>query len=266
MCTVTFVPRNDGFYVAMNRDERIARPSASPPALFGQGLVESIYPLDSEGGTWIAANRTGVAFALLNWNDTQVLHQKNRTRGSVIPALLRSTSDHAAESALRRLDLDGVLPFRLVGIFPAEETVMEWRWDQRSIQRDVFSWTLRQWCSSSLSDETATATRKQVLEQKLRECHAGSLTWLRQLHSSHDNSRPLFSHCVHRLGVETVSYTELICSGQGMKCNYLACSPCRRDRTLPSISLPISAVMQADGPTSAIVNNSRLRFVSPPIA
>src|SRR5690242_11614888 len=159
MCTVTFIPRNDGFYIAMNRDERVTRPSASPPTVFGQGLFESIYPLDGEGGTWIAANRAGVAFALLNWNDAQVLYQKNRTRGSVIPALLRSTSDHAAESALRRLDLDGILPFRLVGIFPAEKTVMEWRWDQRSIQRDVFSWTLRQWCSSSLSDETATATR-----------------------------------------------------------------------------------------------------------
>jgi len=227
MCTVTFVPRNDGFYVAMNRDERIARPSASPPALFGQGLAESIYPLDSEGGTWIAANRTGVAFALLNWNDTQVLYQKNLTRGSVIPALLRSASDHAAESALRRLDLDGVLPFRLVGIFPAEETVMEWRWDQRSIQRDAFSWTLRQWCSSSLSDETATATRKQVLEQKLRECHAGSLTWLRQLHSSHNAEDLIFDYCVHRDSVETVSYTELVCSGARISCGYLAGSPCR---------------------------------------
>jgi hypothetical protein len=248
MCTVTFVPRNDGFFVAMNRDERIARPSASPPALFGQGLLESIYPLDSEGGTWIAANRAGVAFALLNWNDTQILHQKNRTRGSLIPALLSSTSDHAAESALCRLDLDGVLPFRLVGIFPAEKTVMEWRWDQRSIQRDIHRWILRQWCSSSLSDETAT--RKQVLEQKLRECHADSVTWLRQLHSSHDNSRPLFSHCVHRPEVETVSYTELICLSRGVECNYLACSPCRRDRPLHSISLPrISAVMRADGPT-----------------
>jgi transport and Golgi organization protein 2 len=238
MCTVSFVPRNDGFYVAMNRDERIVRASASPPAVFGQGLVVNIYPLDSERGTWIAANRTGVAFALLNWNDTQVLHQKNRTRGSVIPALLSSTCDHAAESALRRLDLDGILPFRLVGIFPAEERVIEWRWDQKSIQRNIFSWTTRQWCSSSLSDATATATRKQVFEQKLTERHAGSLTWLRQLHSSHDDSRPLFSHCVHRQEVETVSYTELVCASQGIECNYLAGSPCKRDRTLHRVSLP----------------------------
>jgi hypothetical protein len=267
MCTVTFVPRNDGFYVAMNRDERIARPAASPPALFGKGLVESIYPLDSERGTWIAANRTGVAFALLNWNDAQVLHQKKRTRASVIPALLSATCDHAAESAFRRLDLDGILPFRLLGIFPAEERVIEWRWDQKSIQKNIFSWTLRQWCSSSLSDETATATRKQVLERGLRECHAGSLTWLRQLHSSHDNSRPQFSHCVHREEVETVSYTELICSRQRIECNYLAGSPCKRGMTLHRVSLArIFAGVQPKGSRTFIVNNSRSSFVSPPVS
>ena len=242
MCTVTFIPRNDGFYLAMNRDERIARSSASPPAVFGEELVESIYPLDGEKGTWIAANRIGVAFALLNWNDTQVLHQKNRTRGSVIPALLGSACDHATESALRQLDLDGVLPFRLVGIFPADESVIEWGWDQRSIQRNTFPWTTRQWCSSSLSDATATATRKQALEQKLTECHAGSLTWLRQLHSSHDDSRLAFSHCVHRQEVETVSYTELVCSGQGIECNYLGGSPCKTNLIWHSVSLPLRSM------------------------
>jgi Transport and Golgi organisation 2 len=267
MCTVTFIPRNDGFYVAMNRDERVSRPSASPPAVFGQGLVKSIYPLDSEGGTWIAANDTGVAFTLLNWNDTKVLRQKARTRGSVIPALVTSDCSHSAESAVRRLDPDGILPFRLVGIFPAEERVIEWRWDQESIQRNTFSWTIRQWCSSSLSDAIATGTRKQVLEQKLGDCHAGSLTWLRQLHSWHDDGRPLFSHCVHREEIETVSYTELVCSGQGIECNYLACSPCNRDRKLHRVSLsPPFAGMQPDRGASLVVNNSRLPFVSPPIA
>jgi transport and Golgi organization protein 2 len=238
MCTVIFIPRNDGFYFAMNRDERIARPPASPPALFGQGLVESIYPVDSEGGTWIAANHTGVAFALLNWNDTQVLQQKNRTRGSVIPALLSTTCDDAAETALRQFHLDGILPFRLVGIFPAEERIIEWRWNQKSIQRDIFSWTLSQWCSSSLSDAKATSARWRFFEQKINQYHAGSLSWLRKLHSSHDDGQPPFGHCVHRNDVETVSYTELICSGQGVACNYLPYSPCRRDRTLRRVSLP----------------------------
>src|SRR5215471_19134736 len=104
MCTVTFIPHANGFYVAMNRDERIARLPARPPTVFVRGLVESIYPLDCEGGTWIAANGMGIAFTLLNWNDAPVLCNKSRTRGHVIPALVGSDCSQYAELALRRLD------------------------------------------------------------------------------------------------------------------------------------------------------------------
>jgi len=231
MCTVTFIPRDSGFYVAMNRDERIARPSANPPAMFRHRSVESVYPVDSAGGTWIGANQMGVAFALLNWNDARVLREKSRTRGVVIPALVTSDCSRAAESELYQLNLDAILPFRLVGFFPSEGCVTEWFWDQRSIEQRSFAWTRRQWCSSSLSDATATFTRKRAFEQKLAGDHAVSLTWLRQLHSSHDDGNRPFSHCVHREHVKTVSYTELVCSDQRIECNYLAGSPCSADMT-----------------------------------
>ena len=237
MCTVTFIPRDDGFYVAMNRDERIARPSANPPVSSRHRSVESIYPVDSEGGTWIAANQMGVAFAVLNSNDAQVLRKRSRTRGGVIPALVTSDCSQAAESELHQLNLDGILPFRLVGFFPSEGCVTEWCWDQRSIEQRSFAWTRRQWCSSSLSDATATFTRKRAFEQKLAGEHAVSLKRLRQLHSSHDPDDPRFSHCVHRKSVETVSYTELICSDQRIECSYLAGSPCKKDRSGHHVSL-----------------------------
>jgi len=237
MCTVTFIPRSDGFYFAMNRDERVARASASPPAIFEQGRVASIYPLDCEGGTWIAANSMGVAFALLNWNDALVLRKKRLTRGRVIPALLSSTCSRAAESELGRFDLDGILPFRLIGIFPAEKSVIAWRWDQKSVEGRTLPWTMKQWCSSSLSDVTAASARTRVFEEKLRECHGVSLTWLRQLHSSHDDSHLPFSYCVHREAVETVSYTEFVCTGEGIKCNYFAGSPCEADMSGQGVSL-----------------------------
>jgi len=239
MCTVTFIPRDDGFCLAMNRDERIARPCASPPVVFRHGLVESVYPLDSEGGTWIAANSAGIAFTLLNWNDAQVLRKKVRTRGCVIPALITFDCSQAAESTLGRLDLDGILPFCLTGIFPAERSVIEWRWDQRLIDRNTFSWDIRQWCSSSLSDATATSMRRRTFEQKLDEHDARSPDWLRQLHSSHDADHPSFSHCVHRESVETVSYTELVGSGESIECNYFAGSPCKADANLQKVTLPL---------------------------
>jgi hypothetical protein len=228
MCTVTFIPRGDGFYVAMNRDERIARPSAKPPAVFGEGFLRSMYPLDCEGGTWIAANHMGIVFTLLSWNDAPVLRRKSRTRGHVIPALVSSDCTQSAESALWRVDMEGILPFRLVGIFPNEARVIEWTWNQRSMDRTIYRWSSGQWCSSSLSDATATTARGRVFERNSRACNAGSLAWVRQLHASHDAEDPAFSYCVHRAGVGTVSYTELVCSGERIDCKYLVGSPCKK--------------------------------------
>ena len=237
MCTVTFIPRDDRFHVSMNRDERIERPLAKSPAVYEQGLVQSIYPLDSAGGTWIAANSERIALALLNWNDAQVVRQKTRSRGAVIRALINSHCSEGAEAALRRIDLEGILPFRLVGIFPTEESLFEWHWDQNSIGRKTFPWIPRQWCSSSLSDAAAASVRRKTFERKLTEGNAGSLTWLRQLHSSHDDDHPPLSHCVHREKVETVSYTELVCSTQAIECHYIAGSPCRADHAIHRVSL-----------------------------
>jgi hypothetical protein len=261
MCTVTFIPREDGFYVAMNRDERIARPAARPPAMFEEGFAKSTYPIDCEGGTWIAANHMGIAFTLLNWNDAPVLRGKSRTRGHVIPALVSSDCSQSAELALGKLDMDGVLPFRLVGIFPNDERVVEWAWNQRSIERTTSRWSSQQWCSSSLSDATATAARGRVFERNSRACQAGSLDWVRQLHASHDAEYPPFSYCVHRAGVETISYTELVCSGGRIDYTYLAGSPCKK--SLAEHRASIRLRRRPLSPAAFPVNKTEMSFVSP---
>ena len=261
MCTVTFIPREDGFYLAMNRDERIARLPARPPAVFEEGFSKSVYPLDCEGGTWIGANHMGIAFTLLNWNDTPVLRKKSRTRGHVIPALIRSDCSQSAESALGKLDMEGIHPFRLVGIFPNEAHVVVWTWDQRSIDRTTSPWSSRQWCSSSLSDAIATTARGRVFERNSRARNAGSLCWVRQLHASHDIEDAPFSYCVHRAGVETVSYTELVCTGERIDCNYLAGSPCKK--SLAEHKASIRLVRWPPSPAAIPVNKTEMFFVSP---
>src|SRR5260370_426377 len=121
MCTLTFIPRNNGYYLAMNRDERIARGSATPPARLVLGKTSALYPRDIEGGTWIAANELGHGFALLNWNDVIAKGAKplkTRSRGSVIQDVVHLRSLDQVQDRLNHLDLTGILPFRLVGVFP----------------------------------------------------------------------------------------------------------------------------------------------------
>ncbi len=55
MCTVTYLPSANGFYLTSNRDEKSTRPAALPPAVYFLNGSKIIYPKDAQGcGTWIA--------------------------------------------------------------------------------------------------------------------------------------------------------------------------------------------------------------------
>ena len=237
MCTVTFIPHRGGYRLGMNRDECTSRPIASPPAVFELHGIDSIYPRDTEGGTWIAANGWGISFTLLNWNDTKALHAKVHSRGSVIPVRIESRDSHAAQSALCNFSLEGVLPFTLLGFFPEEEVLLLWRWNQYSLESQSISWELRQWCSSSLSDAQASQQRGTTLALALRESNTGSRPWLRKLHGSHVRGDRAFSTCVHRGDVETVSYTELTCTDGRVECEYVMGSPCQVGASAHCVSI-----------------------------
>jgi hypothetical protein len=260
MCTVTFIPHREGYHLAMNRDERKSSAIASLPALFEHSGVGSIYPCDTEGGTWIAANGRGIAFTLLNWNEVEALHAKVHSRGKVIPALIGSTDSQAAQSAFRGLNLEGVLPFTLIGFFPEEKVVVVWRWNQVSLESESMPWETRQWCSSSLSDTQASLRRGRALALALRESDTGSRPWLRRLHRSHVPGDRPFSTCVHRGDVETVSYTALSCTDRRVRCEYVVGSPCRVGATMHCVS--IARALLPVNLEAVPLNNSRRAFVS----
>lgn len=237
MCTLTFVPIEGGYILGMNRDEKITRGQASPPVVSKRGARQAVYPRDVEGGTWIAASDKGIAFGLLNWNDVHRLAPRTGTRGSVIPAVISSSSSPDAKATLNHLELVGFLPFRLVGFFPAEKRIVEWRWNQLSLEHEAFTWSERQWCSSSLSDARATMRRGLSYARAQREADVGSVAWLRRLHASHDNEERPLSTCVHRTDVKTLSYTEFICAADAVHCNYFAGSPCSPRSAIQSFSM-----------------------------
>ncbi len=101
MCTVTILPESlvstaratsDDplrWRLACNRDELITRPAALPPAIIRIGSRLAIMPVDSQsGGTWIAVNDAGLAFALLNVSGSATPAGTPISRGTIIPSLL----------------------------------------------------------------------------------------------------------------------------------------------------------------------------------
>jgi hypothetical protein len=151
---------------------------------------------------------------------------KSRSRGLVIPTLISSPSLAELRVALDVLELEGMLPFRLVGVFPSERQICEWRWNSEQIKYQLHEWEAGHWFSSSLSDKEAERLRGTACQDAWSESDAGSAPWLRRLHASHARGPGPFSLCVHRSDVGTLSYSEIECTSAVVRMSHFVGSPC----------------------------------------
>ena len=225
MCTLSFIQKPGGYLLGMNRDERVSREAASPPAVQTLGRLEAAYPRETGGGTWIGSNSGGITLAVLNQNGGNRA-AKVRSRGELIPSLLHAATPNDAVRKLADEKLRGMLPFLLVGFFPVEKIVLQWRWDGMSISAQTAGWGNRHWFSSGISDAMAREVRGASCADAWRQRQAGSAEWLRGLHASHAPVRGSFSVCVHRPEAASVSYTEVAFDGKHLAMRYHAGQPC----------------------------------------
>ena len=113
MCTVSIVPREDGFRLLCNRDERRTRPAAVPPQWRIKCGVTSAYPLDPQGGgTWVAVSEQGLAIALLNRGECR--SGATRSRGEIPLALIGADSLACTRRLLGRIDVTAYPAFRVL--------------------------------------------------------------------------------------------------------------------------------------------------------
>ncbi len=232
MCTLTFIPTEDGYVAGMNRDEKLARAQAIPPKRFDFPDAAALFPRENSGGAWIGCNSHGNLLALLNWNDVEhrVDRMNLRSRGVLIPELIGGDGFAHTHARYARLDLRGILPFRLVCAFFGESIISEWRWDGLRRREFKFAWEKRHWFSSSVSDALAQRERGRAHRKAERDGSMELVSWVRNLHQSHDPVPGPFSICVHRKDVATVSYTEVRCNGESISMSYRSGSPCLTDR------------------------------------
>lgn len=228
MCTLSFIPTDDGYLAGMNRDELLTRPVARPAETLKFSAMRVTYPSEPGGGTWIGSNSGGMFLALLNSNDCshQAQLRKNQSRGALIPKLIWESNLSAVKARLAQVELRGMLPFRLVGIFREELAIAVWRWNGTAVERIDLPWVQHHWFSSSVSDASATRERGAACQKASRLRNAGNRDWLRALHASHIPAPGAFSICVHRDDAATVSYTEISCQGNSVSMEYFAGYPC----------------------------------------
>ena len=248
MCSVSFIPKARGFYLAMNRDEKRKRFVALAPAIVELNGRHAVFPREPTGGTWISANDAGICLALINWHRIG-RRPKNAalSRGLVVRELADKSATDEIATAIIDLPLRKLPPFRLIAISPAEMRVTEWRWNLKRLAMHSHQWQRQHWFSSGFDERRAERERAKICaasgvirlgQSSLRSRVGGvggyggqhaagsSLMWLRRLHRSHGPKRGPFSICMHRSDAATVSYTEIAVSKQRVTMRYKSGPPC----------------------------------------
>jgi transport and Golgi organization protein 2 len=227
MCTISFLPKSRGFYLAMNRDEKRDRSTGLAPTVVKLEKHRAMFPREPTGGTWISANDAGVCLALINWH--RIKREPNngiRSRGEVISKLAGISTSGEISAAIKKLPLRKLRPFRLVAIAPAESRLIEWRWNLNRLSKRKHFWKSRHWFSSGFDEATAEAERTRVCSTQPDESVKRDLKWLRHLHRSHEPERGPFSICMHRADAATVSYTEVAVNKRSIVMRYKDGPPC----------------------------------------
>ena len=127
MCTVTFIPAKDVFYLTSNRDEKSLRKQAVPTKKYEHYGYVLIYPQDGyAGGSWIAMRNDGTTGVLLNgaFHKHESRPPYRKSRGKIFLDVIASVLP--ADKFLS-IDLLNIEPFTLI-IFH-QENLWEARWN-----------------------------------------------------------------------------------------------------------------------------------------
>ena len=254
MCTATIVhpteesmrPEKtaaDGAWIArivFNRDEGRKRPDALPPVIRTYVGVRCLMPVDPvSDGTWIAANKLGLACFLINFYPKDYVKPANSTppgksesrpsRGTIIPAIVHARSIDDVAQLLHAIPLEPFAGFRLVVTDGNELLVFAHRTDDAQVKAIRIKSFPQLLVSSGLGDDLVEAPRRKLFDEM---CGAGGDPILQQ----HDYQRhswpdaPHLSVCMRRAEALTVSQTIVDLFAHRVRMTYIPGPPDEQSR------------------------------------
>jgi Transport and Golgi organisation 2 len=156
MCTVTILPKPNGYILTHNRDEAPTRSPTEISRIEHQQAGTLLFPRDTlKSGTWIATDTNGRTACLLNGAFEKHKRQLpyRRSRGLMLLDYFNQNSDN---DFLKNYDFvgsdsdgKGIEPFTFLVFRP--HSVIEFRWD--GVQKHIKELDATQphfWCSATL--------------------------------------------------------------------------------------------------------------------
>jgi uncharacterized protein with NRDE domain len=226
MCTVSVVPVGRGCRIVCNRDERRDRPAAERPAPCRVRDVDALWPRDpASGGTWIGINRWDLAAVLLNRNpagDRRDVMQA-RSRGSIVPSLLRCARLDDAIEAARLAARGAYQPFTLLLVQEGRLVSIRNHRRRATIRVHSLMWPIV-FTSSSLGDRVVQRVRRRLFAT-LVERSPAPLDGQRAFHRHRWPARPEISVCMSRGDAATVSRTVIDLHAGNSRLRYTPIQP-----------------------------------------
>lgn len=184
MCTVSFVPINNGYILTSNRDEDPKRPTKLPNKLKLENDVTIFAPLDVlKGGSWIAMDRNGRSACLLNGAFIKHISKKNyrKSRGQIVFDAFKAEN---FEVYAAHILLDDIEPFTLILI--ESNSLIEVIWDgaKRHI-RKLSKKTPLLWSSSTLYSREEHMEKEAYFMKSLQNVE-GTKDHILEIHGSEE--------------------------------------------------------------------------------
>jgi len=220
MCTVTYIPSRDGFFLTSNRDESRHRGAALTPGVYSGGRHKLIYPKDADGGgSWIVLKENGTAAVLLNGAFQKHLRKPpyRLSRGMVLLEMMQGMDPL---EGMAQMDLGGIEPFTLV-LF-VQGNLWECRWDGHRKHIVALDKTNPHiWSSATLYDERVAKERKGWFDQWLKDRKRIAPGDIVRFHSSAGNGDIRNDLVMNRDNeLYTVSVTSIVVNGEGSRMVY----------------------------------------------
>jgi uncharacterized protein with NRDE domain len=207
MCTVTYIPTNNGIILTSNRDESKSRDVNHLIKYKAENKIVT-FPPDNIGGTWIGCNSQNEIICLLNGAYIKHKHRPpyKHSRGLIVKSFLESNKP--INTLLHDIELDGIEPFTL--IYTNEEKLIELRWDERI--KHIRTLNINEthiWSSSTLYDEVIQRKKTDFFQAHLSNSTSINSDTILDFHRSKPFGDGVNDIVMDRDVVATISITQI---------------------------------------------------------
>jgi hypothetical protein len=211
MCTLTFLPLDDGSaIITSNRDEAPGRKTKFPK-LYDHSGVAHVYPKDEKaGGTWIGISGHKRLIGLLNGGFTAhtPLGNYRKSRGLVVLDLLTCPDFN---TSIKQYDFMGIEPFTMI-VYRWEDTpgLTQIVWDGSDLHAVERELSASIWSSTLLYPNRIREKREKWFKAFLKEYPRPNSEQLRKFHHTAGEADPSNDLVMDRGFVRTRSITQVV--------------------------------------------------------